>query len=808
MKRLLFFSVLSITCLTISAQTNTWTGAGSNTNWNTISNWSLNTVPTAANDVVIPTGFTVNLNVAGNTKSIAVQGNSTFNIYNNLSFLNASSFATNVTVNWTSESLLGGGTMTNNGSVIMTSANYRHISGGTTLINNGMITMPAGGGLYLHDSSIISNTASGVFDIQSDVNVFQYGETHNFINVGLLKKSGGNGNSGFFCHLTNTGTISVESGSLNMTGLTKTFDGGVYNVSTGSSLILTTQVDVSNTLTGVLDGALNWANNVSVATTATFDFTGDTGVHWTNNSLIGGGTLTNVNTISLASGELRYISGGTTLINNGTITMPLGGNLYLHDTSILNNTAYGVFHIQSDANVYSSGESNNFINIGLLKKTFGTGNSNFGSILTNTGTISVESGSLTMVGSTKSFNGGIYNVSTGSSLILATQVDVSSTLTGVLDGALNWANNVSVATTATFDFTGDIGVHWTDNGLIGGGTLTNVSRLTLSSGNSRNISGVNTKFINAGNMQLPSGGFLYLNNNATIDNQASGVIDFQSDAGISYIGNEAFSIKNAGLIIKSAGSGATFISPPVTNSGTIDVISGKFEFANGYTLTNTVDGIIKGIATIDLPVEANFINDGIFSPGGNPGTLTVIGDFKSSSTSELQIEIYDTTQGTGYDLLAIQGNAIMDGDINLALYFAPNLNDEFVVVTANNITSCNLPATTTQNHDGHIYTFDVICNPDNVTLKVTNIVLGTETNTLSNVKLFPNPSNGNFTIDLGREYTDVSVQIYNILGHLISSEKYASAKIIDQNINASAGIYFVKVSTAKEESNTLRIIKQ
>ena len=74
--------------------------------------------------------------------------------------------------------------------------------------------------------------------------------------------------------------------------------------------------------------------------------------------------------------------------------------------------------------------------------------------------------------------------------------------------------------------------------------------------------------------------------------------------------------------------------------------------------------------------------------------------------------------------------------------------------------------------------------------------------------MYPNPSSGYFTIDLGKEYSDVSVQIYNMLGQTISSEKYASAKTIEQEINASAGIYFVKVSTAKEGSNTLKIIKQ
>ena len=87
--------------------------------------------------------------------------------------------------------------------------------------------------------------------------------------------------------------------------------------------------------------------------------------------------------------------------------------------------------------------------------------------------------------------------------------------------------------------------------------------------------------------------------------------------------------------------------------------------------------------------------------------------------------------------------------------------------------------------------------------------MGVEKLTLNNsIPLYPNPTNGNFTLDLGKEYSDVSIKIYNTLGQVISSESYSSAKIIEQQITASAGIYFLKVSTAKEGSKTLKIIKQ
>ncbi|HNP53768.1 MAG TPA: hypothetical protein PKK69_04105, partial [Ferruginibacter sp.] len=62
------------------AQTNTWDGSGGN-NWNTASSWSLNVVPTAAHDVVIPNGITatINVNVNAVCKSFTMNGGGSSN---------------------------------------------------------------------------------------------------------------------------------------------------------------------------------------------------------------------------------------------------------------------------------------------------------------------------------------------------------------------------------------------------------------------------------------------------------------------------------------------------------------------------------------------------------------------------------------------------------------------------------------------------------------------------------------------------------------------------------------------------------
>jgi len=613
-------------------------------------------------------------------------------------------------VTWTSGSLLGGGNLTNKSSISLNGGGSRYISGGTTLTNKGIVTMPGGGYLYLYDTSVFNNTLSGVFDLKSDAYI-SYNETnHNFNNAGIFKKSGGLGTSYIYAIFTNTGTISVESGTIDMYYHPKHFNGGVYNVSSESKLLVSTaNMNISGTLTGTLDGPLNWTGNFSVGTTATFDFDGDTGVTWTSGSLIGGGNLTNESLIRLTGGGSRYISGGTTLTNKDTVTMPGGGYLYLYDTSVFNNTLSGVFDLQSDAYISYNDTFHNFNNAGIFKKSGGTGTSYIYVIFTNTGTISVESGTIDMYYHPKYFNGGVYNVSSGGVLLVSTAgMNLSGTLSGILNGPLVWTGNLSVATTATFNFTGTTGVNWNSGSLVGGGTLVNASKLNLTSGGSRYISGTVTTLSNTGTINYLSGGYLYLHNDTTLDNQASGIIDFQSDGYISYNGAGAFKIINAGLIKKTVTTGVSWIYPPVINSGIIDALSGTIAFRDNFGLNNTVDGIIKGTAIIDLPAAANFINDGTFSPGGSPGILTVLGTYKSSTSSVLEVELNGLTQGAEYDVLAITGtNAIFDGTVNVAMAFDANIGDSFTIATMSGTIATKSLSSTNADYGCFQYSFNI-----------------------------------------------------------------------------------------------------
>ncbi len=60
--------------------------------------------------------------------------------------------------------------------------------------------------------------------------------------------------------------------------------------------------------------------------------------------------------------------------------------------------------------------------------------------------------------------------------------------------------------------------------------------------------------------------------------------------------------------------------------------------------------------------------------------------------------------------------------------------------------------------------------------------------------LFPNPSVSNFTLDLNKKYEEVEINIINVLGKTIISQKYFGTQIININVsNLALGLYSVQI---------------
>lgn len=369
-------------------------------------------------------------------------------------------------------------------------------------------------------------------------------------------------------------------------------------------------------------------------------------------------------------------------------------------------------------------------------------------------------------------------------------------LTGVLNGNFNWTSDIIVPTSATFNFTGTGMNNWASGTIKGGGSLSNQGIFDISSGwaGVKSLS-ESTTIINVNSLRISTDTAINMNG-GTIVNLSAGTIDIQGPGSI-VAGSGTNSITNFGLLKKSASTGTYTIGTLVNSTATIQADAGTLSFA---ALNNTTNATVKGIAAIQLPTAANFTNNGTFAPGGEPGTLTIIGDYQSNANTRLNVQLYGLTQGTQYDTMLIQSNAVMAGSVVPELHFDAAIGNSFIVAnTWGTITSCTLAGTANAIYNGMQYTFSVACQDDNkVVLSVTQKTLANEEFTLENgIVLAPNPAKEFLIITNKSSVQLTEALISDFSGRIIQTLKLGDN---DSQINLSgyaSGMYFMKINSAE-----------
>ena len=78
----------------------------------------------------------------------------------------------------------------------------------------------------------------------------------------------------------------------------------------------------------------------------------------------------------------------------------------------------------------------------------------------------------------------------------------------------------------------------------------------------------------------------------------------------------------------------------------------------------------------------------------------------------------------------------------------------------------------------------------------------------SEISVYPNPTKGDITLDIGAVYETVYVRVYNISGKLVSMKEYNSQRKIDCQINGDKGVYFLQITSDKGEQARIKIMKE
>jgi len=75
------------------------------------------------------------------------------------------------------------------------------------------------------------------------------------------------------------------------------------------------------------------------------------------------------------------------------------------------------------------------------------------------------------------------------------------------------------------------------------------------------------------------------------------------------------------------------------------------------------------------------------------------------------------------------------------------------------------------------------------------------------LKVYPNPTKGNFSIDLGAPNENTQVFITDITGRLVESRSITQSSILDLTIDSPAGIYLVSIQAGNKRA-VIRLVKE
>jgi len=521
--------------------------------------------------------------------------------------------------------------------------------------------------------------------------------------------------------LTKNGAGTLILGGVNTyTGIT-TLNAGVLSISQDANLGTPPVEPVANQLTfngGTLQTTASFTLNpnrgITLNVGAIFDVTGANVLTY-NGVITGPGSLTKVDTGTLALGGANTYTGGTN-ISAGTLQMLPGSLLALGNVTIgpqgtlrFSGGFVRTATFQNDGLMLFDGALNQIVNVPIVGTgnltMDGTGTLNLSSNNTYTGATTVSAGTL-LAGSATAF-------SANSAFTVNSQLDLngfSNTIGSLAGNGIvsngGSANAILTIGTANTDTTFS-GTLQDGNSALG---LTKVGTGTLMLTGANTYTGGTT--ISGGTLQLGNGGTTGSIVGNVIDN---GTLAFNRSDSVTFPGI----ISGMGDVVK-LGTGTLTLPSINTYTGSTTVNSGDLivdgSIASAQTLVNA-GGFLGGHGTIG----GNLVNNGIVGQVNSPGTLTVSGNYTQNAGGTLRIGVAGLAPGQ-HDLLAVNGHAAVAGTLQFIRLGTFNLQpgNQITFLTANNGVSGTFG--TVQNGiggTGTIVQVQVISLPNSVVLEGT-----------------------------------------------------------------------------------------
>ena len=76
----------------------------------------------------------------------------------------------------------------------------------------------------------------------------------------------------------------------------------------------------------------------------------------------------------------------------------------------------------------------------------------------------------------------------------------------------------------------------------------------------------------------------------------------------------------------------------------------------------------------------------------------------------------------------------------------------------------------------------------------------------NNINVYPNPTDGHVTIDMGKSLSEVTVSITDVSGKLLKQSTYKNTQMLELNLNVQTGIYLITINSDNKRA-TIRLVK-
>lgn len=314
--------------------------------------------------------------------------------------------------------------------------------------------------------------------------------------------------------------------------------------------------------------------------------------------------------------------------------------------------------------------------------------------------------------------------------------------------------------------------------------------------------------------------------NLTITNSSTG-IDTQTDCdSYTWIDGNTYTTNN------------TTATHTLTNAASCDSI---------ITLNLTINNSTTGIDVQTTCDSYTWIDGNTYTVSNNTATHTLINtvgcdslvtlnltvnnnsstDFQSACDTYTWIDgnTYTTSNNTATHILTNAAGCDSVVMLNLTINNTPEVSTSIsgITITANNSTAtyqwldCNNSNAQISGENNQSYTPTTNgsyavelnnngCIDTSVCVSITTVGI-IESDFGSGFLLYPNPTNGQFSIDMGKIYNIISVNLTDLNGKIIHSQIFNNTQLIDLSLDEPAGVYLLNILSGESKA-IIRLVKK